>query len=59
MIKNSAGVGVAVGSLFRREWTWKTEQTLTAKKAPHGRAIHRGADHDRSRLRGVLFKGER
>ena len=42
MIMNSAGAGIAVGSLFRREWTWNSKQTLTAKKASHGRSIHRG-----------------
>ena len=55
---NSAGVGVAVVNLFRREWAWNSKQTLTAKKTHHGRAIHRGANRDGSRLRSFL-KGER
>jgi len=58
MIRNSAGVGIAVGSLFCREWKRNSKQTLTAKTVSHGRAIHRGAGRDERRLRGFL-KGER
>lgn len=58
MLQNSVGVGVAVGSLFRREWALKNKRMVAANEAPPRLRDPPGADRGRTRLRGFL-EGER